>query len=197
MYFPTVVRSQILPVPVEIWHNHTYSNSFLTSMKNVLQGTVENSCFPILTERPLMFFVDKTVYAGDVMVSFRGDRLDCVPQTYPGAPMLVLQTESSCNVDDRSPLCGHPQRCIPNTYETTPAPSPASVSQCLWPASATSELQSISDSMNKQLTAHHRRYAALMCMAVPQQYLHPEDYSHLTDQMCDITLPSYRSTSDY
>ena len=84
-------------------------------MKNVLQGTTD-SCFPIPTDRPLMFLADKTVFAGDVMVSIHGDRLPCVSYTCPGDSMLVLQTESSCNADGRSPFCSRPKRCIPNTY---------------------------------------------------------------------------------
>ena len=100
------------------WHNHTYSNSFLTPTKNVLQGTGYNSCFLIPTKRPLMFFVDKTVYAGDVTVSVEGDRLECVPQTCPITSMLVAQTESSCNTDGRSSFCGLLKRCTPNTDDS-------------------------------------------------------------------------------
>ena len=116
MYFcQTVARSEILPV--EIWHNHTYSNTFLTSMMNVLQGTVENSCVPIPTDGPFTFLVDKTVSAGDVPVTVQGERLECAPRTCLRDSMMVLQTESSCNDDGRSPFCGHPERCVPTTYD--------------------------------------------------------------------------------
>ena len=115
-FFPTVARSQVLPV--EIWHNHTYSNTFLTSMKNALQGTGGNSCVPIPTEQSFMFLVDQTVSAGEVPVRIQGEGLECAPRTCLGDSMMVLQTESSCNADGRSLFCGHPERCIPNTYDS-------------------------------------------------------------------------------
>ena len=110
----TVVQSGT--VPVEIWHNHTYSKYALRSLKNILQGTA-NLCFPIPSDRPLMFFVEKTVFIGDVKVNIQGRGLQCVPSTCPGETVLVLQTGSSCNADGRSPFCGHPERCIPDIYD--------------------------------------------------------------------------------
>ena len=104
-------------LPVEVWHNHTYNNALLTSMKNVLEG-IGQSCFLIPKEGPFMFLVDKEVPAGDVIVNVQGARLDCVSSTCPGESLLVLQTESSCINDGRSPFCGHPERCILSTYNS-------------------------------------------------------------------------------
>ena len=86
-------------------------------MMKVLQG-IENSCFPIPTEQSLVFLVEKTVLPGDVKVSFQGEGLECMSQTCLGGSVLVLQTESSCNAEARSPFCGHPERCIPDTYDS-------------------------------------------------------------------------------
>ena len=116
VFFQPVASSQILPV--EIWHNHTYSNTFLTSMTNALQGTGETLCVPIPTEQSFMFLVDQTVSAGEVPVRIQGEGLECAPRTCLGDSMMVLQTESSCNANDRSPFCDHPERCIPDTYDS-------------------------------------------------------------------------------
>ena len=161
--FLTAVWSNTLPV--EVWHNHTYNNALLTSMKNILQG-IDQSCFLIPTERPFMFLVDISVYPGDVIIGVQGTRLDCVSHTCPGDSMMVLQTESSCSADGRAHSVVTLNAASLTLMTASPAPSPASVHRRLGPASATSALQFISNSMKRQRTTDHHSYVDLMCMLV-------------------------------
>ena len=105
-----------LPVVVEVWNNHSYSDTFVMNLKNVVQNN-DGSCIPIPTAHPLLFFATKSVAAGDVMVKIRGTGLQCVPQTCVEMPMLVLETESICEGDGRNPFCGHPKPCILTAYD--------------------------------------------------------------------------------
>ena len=59
-------------------------------MEHIMQGTAGNTCLSIPTERPFLFFVKKTVHAGDVMVRVKGENLECVSPTCLGESILIL-----------------------------------------------------------------------------------------------------------
>ena len=103
--------------PVQVWDNKTYNEALLTKMSGVLQNNT--GCFTIPTERPLLFFVKKTLHKGDVPVTIRGHGLQCVPDACPSGSMLTLQTDASCDADGRSPFCGPPEICTPTTQGRT------------------------------------------------------------------------------
>ena len=83
---------------IKIWDEHTYSESSMTALKEVLINPGK-SCFPIPTDRPLMLYMSYTFYrypGGVAAAIVKGNELQCVPRTCSVVPILVLQTQDTC-----------------------------------------------------------------------------------------------------
>ena len=107
---------------VKVWGHHTYNESSMAAIKQLY---IKNSepCIPIPTDRPLMFLMNRTLTSsqlqGHKTVIVYGKGLQYVPRTCADMPILVLQSQDTCESDGKTPFCSHPKSCILSSHDSS------------------------------------------------------------------------------